>query len=63
MSLEKIAHLAAVAYAGRDWHKLSPVEQALVSELEDSGFITPRSVPNGFVGPQTAPIESEDTHL
>jgi len=45
-----ICKKAAEVYAGRDWHKLSPEEKALVELLRRSGYIKPNDPPNGFVG-------------
>lgn len=45
-----IEELAALCYAGKDWHKLTPFETTLVDKLEGAGYLTVNKPANGFVG-------------
>lgn len=47
---KEICKKAAEVYAGRNWHKLSQEERALVELLRRGGYIKPNDPPNGFVG-------------
>lgn len=50
-SLEiQIAKAAARVLTQNDWHTLNPRETALVTLLEQGGYIIPRNPPNGYVG-------------
>ena len=47
---KEICKKVSEIYAGRNWHKLSPDEKALVEMLRRGGYIIPNDPPNGFVG-------------
>ena len=50
MQLRELAILAAKTLAGKDWHRLTTDEKALVAKLQERKYLTVNSPVNGFVG-------------
>ena len=46
----RLSQIAAGRYTGRDWHKLTDLEQSDVTWLEELGLLIPNQLNNGFAG-------------